>query len=1255
MSTKGLPIQNHNDLSPQESQIDWHQVCQVMFKNSLILNPLVTQPNGIKQGLNDLKICMGLVEHQPRKRLTEDYDQFYRLQEEKITRTYQQEEFFGQVLQARKSKAKGHRLVITGEGGIGKTTLLQEIAEWILEKTEDVPIWIHSEVIKKKPIYQYLQENWLDQVAKTQNLSSVDWQAAFEQLLNSGRVWLLLDGFNQISAIAPQLSKFSKQVQIILTCPTQISEAEQNAVLAFDIYRILELASPEQVRQFIDQWFGKHSHSPVINLLSQENRNSQERLAEKLCQALDEPGKQNWQQFLNNPFRLALLCRLWQQQSQELPQTKAGLYQQLIAEFYRWKADTIATTSQQQQQLNGVLARLALQAIETGSFPFSLRHAFFSERLGEDPSLLQLAIKLGWINSSAVAPDKPEQQIYAFSDLTFQSYFAALAVEDWHFFLNNEIEDAESPIQHSKGNYRVFEPQWKEVILFWLGREDIPKQQKEAFIKALIEFDDGCGQENFYGKRAYFIAAASIAEFTDSSKTEEIIRQILAWGFFYGQEQINNDLHQEIAENAKAILLETNRSQAIAALLQLIQSSEDQEIQSQAFESLEKIAINNREAISTLEKWLNIYKSDWIRWQVAESLGKINPGNLKAITAFTQQLDNPNDAKIRQTAFNGLEKIGKGNRKAIAALIALLRIPESPTTQRQAFQCLEEIGKGNSTAIAALVQLIRTTRDEGMQRQVAVSLEKIDPSNPTAIAVLVQLLQAAGDEDIRRQAIYSLGEIEPGNSEAIAALVQLLNTTEDMYTCWLTLSSLGKIGAGNRAAIDALVKLIQSTDQILLRKDAIESLGKIDPGNPVAISALVKMIQSTTDEAIRAEAAESLGNIDPGNPDAINVLTKVLHETEEKFTRRQAAYSLGKIDPGNLEALMTLVQILRSNPDSDIGSLAAESLGEIGVNNPAAIATLIRLFHSTHHPETLKRAIASLGKIGSGNRETLTTLLNLVQSAHDESTRLQAAHSLIHILRDKQMVQVVTTLRDHFLAHSYDLACYQVIWHCASNLPYVEFYQAWHYYPLTIHPKITNDKGESNLSRADGNGANLSREIPQSVSNSLISKDITLAHLPESLQEFIQKDTELKGIIRLICINKSEFIDPDNPTVDIYDQMLMQNCPEFQHGLPETMAKLRLYINNLRRNYPDYILVLLFYDKGIISEQQGFSVSFLEKLSKFDGLIGVVTEQTLVKLTQFSPDHPQLVESIIEWMREGSNSEIRNPSLSLWDFPFSEV
>jgi predicted NACHT family NTPase len=183
---------------------------------------------------------------------------------------------------------------------------------------------------------------------------------------------------------------------------------------------------------------------------------------------------------------------------------------------------------------------------------------------------------LGWLNQVGI--DTERKPVYAFFHASFQEYFAATAIDDWDFFLPRHHKN--KPIENKQ--YRIFTPQWKQTILLWFGRKDLPKAQKEAFIQALINFQDGCVKykgKSFYGYRAYFLAAAAIAEFKDCEQADPIVKQIVDW-------ELYNSL---MREQAKVALQETERIKAIAALVQLLDTSQDQDTRRYAAESLGKI------------------------------------------------------------------------------------------------------------------------------------------------------------------------------------------------------------------------------------------------------------------------------------------------------------------------------------------------------------------------------------------------------------------------------------------------------------------------------------------------------------------------------------------------------------------------------------------------------------------------------------------------------------------------------------------
>jgi predicted NACHT family NTPase len=272
---------------------------------------------------------------------------------------------------------------------------------------------------------------------------------------NRGLVWLLLDGVDEMQATVGnalgecdrqlRMGTLLQQARIVLSCRLNLWDGGSNSLDSFDNYRTLEFSYPQQVEQFIGNWFG--------SLPSTETQTG-----ERLCVALAEPGKERIRDLAKNPLRLTLLCFNWYLGEGKLPETKAGLYEQFVADFYEWKKGQFATTGEQRKRLNAALGELARDAIAKEATRFRLRQDFVCEYLGEPDdadSLFGLASRLGWLNKVGVDGENPRKGVYAFFHPTFQEYFAAKDFCD--------RADWEGLVQH------VTEKLWHEVILLFVS------------------------------------------------------------------------------------------------------------------------------------------------------------------------------------------------------------------------------------------------------------------------------------------------------------------------------------------------------------------------------------------------------------------------------------------------------------------------------------------------------------------------------------------------------------------------------------------------------------------------------------------------------------------------------------------------------------------------------------------------------------------------------------------------------------------
>ena len=172
------------------------------------------------------------------------------------------------------------------------------------------------------------------------------------------------------------------------------------------------------------------------------------------------------------------------------------------------------------------------------------------------------------------------------------------------------------------------------------------------------------------------------------------------------------------------------------------------------------------------------------------------------------------------------------------------------------------------------------------------------------------------------------------------------------------------------------------------------------------------------------------------------------------------------------------------------------------------------------------------------------------------------------------------------------IACfYFVLWRCAQNLPYPEFYRAWH-----------------------GHNPDRANQTPQTFD-------------PQQLNRALQQ-RQLGDTVQPYYIDGSQFVNPDNPAPEIYHEMLDQNSPQRSQGEPANMQEFKLYWKQqCRQGKP----ILILYENPQPPEPQGFSETFLQALSRCGGSICLVWEgETPPGLPTFSPADPQLIEKLVE-------------------------
>ncbi|MEH2200991.1 HEAT repeat domain-containing protein [Nostoc sp.] len=650
-------------------------------------------------------------------------------------------------------------------------------------------------------------------------------------------------------------------------------------------------------------------------------------------------------------------------------------------------------------------------------------------------------------------------------------------MHDWQYFFNHDRSNL------NQATYRIFEPEWKAEILHWFSQEDVAKKQKEDFIQALIGFDDSCG--DFYRYRAYFLAAEALSQFPECSLGDAIASQVLKWSYAYFRQDKSDwqILPKPLVKAARKTLELTDRKRVIAAYVHLVHTTESRTVLRLAAEKLGTLDPGNKSAIAALEL-IPISEDRYGFCLRSYSLGTIAVSDESAIAVLINDIKKIPDQEIRTHVITALGDIADGNHAAIAALVNLMETTLNKENCCNAIAALGKIAVGNQTAIAALVKFLQINQGDRICFDASQALWQIDPGNAAVLKSLVYIVETSANAFLINRAATYLLEIEPGNKTAIATLSKTLETSQSEGERLQAANSLLKVNSNNQIAINVLLELVKNLGQSpkdayytqCIAWEATRTLSQIDPSNKIAINALVDLIRTANDHYYLNLAVQDLGLLGAGNETAMATLSELIASTKDDCVLCNAAGSLEKVDPGNKVALSTLYQILETNQDESGRLYAVQNLIKIDPVNPKTIATLCQICESNpyQYKSILMDAVQNLEQLDSENNlvkeklnEVIPILIQFIQIFQQdddnknfsqyptvqlsyESCLLDIANSLTKILQSEHLPQVLISLKDYlneqfYKNNSYRYeAVFNIIWHCAENLTYPDFYKAWH-------------------------------------------------------------------------------------------------------------------------------------------------------------------------------------------------------------------
>ena len=346
------------------------------------------------------------------------------------------------------------KLVVLGKPGAGKTTFMKYLAMSCLGNRfhgELVPIFVTLKAYAEERGQPSLENYILTEFQKREVAEDV-----VKRLLKEGRALVLLDGLDEVKKeddrrVKQDIDKFSRdwlKNRFAITCRIAAREYQ------FEKFTEVEVADFDdgQIKTFVNNWFRERDESKA------------ERLLERL------KGNQPVKELAKSPLLLTLLCLVFGERN-DFPPKRSELYKEgLEVLMKKWDAKRniereIIYKHLSPQNKEDMLGQIAFNTFVNGEYFF--RQEDLQCQIKEyicnlpeasaDPEALRLdsEVVLKAIEHHHGLLVERARNIYSFSHLTFQEYFAAKAID--------RGQQLEILVQN------ISNPRWKEV--FYLTAE----------------------------------------------------------------------------------------------------------------------------------------------------------------------------------------------------------------------------------------------------------------------------------------------------------------------------------------------------------------------------------------------------------------------------------------------------------------------------------------------------------------------------------------------------------------------------------------------------------------------------------------------------------------------------------------------------------------------------------------------------------------------------------------------------------------
>jgi hypothetical protein len=537
----------------------------------------------------------------------------------------------------------------------------------------------------------------------------------------------------------------------------------------------------------------------------------------------------------------------------------------------------------------------------------------------------------------------------------------------------------------------VFQPEFQPQIRAWLTDCETTLTQREAFLQALLDFDDDCG--GFYRYRSHLLAAEYLALCPECRQGDAIVDALLklSYAYFRVEKADWGTPPEAFVRSARETLAKTDLGRVVRRLEQLVRTTESRGVMGHAARELLRIQPGNRCGIAAIA-----FDNLKPKPEVRSPHGNFRSSSFAPAVwqAFIEEplLSDDLAIVVSQLFISGRDKMA-----CCTALKQMIDIEAQHVLIIPEIMDLMLCTQWHDDSLSNPYEPLRS-----LAENLWWDLYQSNPQCTEKLVKLVEDYEPGVYETLHRslEALQVLTKLCPGSEKVAEIAVRLLGKLDNLSNNWQcdVLQLIGDTGVCSTEALSAIIDIFQLTQDLKTKYVSGIALKKLSPQHPEVMvwisETLDRILHSPLNSSFPHTSSIYLSFIwdlfaqtfldEDTRSLTIEILEKILLAQPYCYRATQLLCNIDSYREAEIQRLVGWLKDEAVNNDESFIRIVLSRLEKIGATHSETIGAIETFIAVTQNINLILESANILLRLEEGNLLALSALKSILEVSLDD-------------------------------------------------------------------------------------------------------------------------------------------------------------------------------------------------------------------------------------------------------------------------------